>query len=310
MYDLISDGFLVPQKQFQSLNDLIIAEDLPEHYLSFVERFFRPIAQAISSSSDCFILAIQGSQGSGKSTCAKFLKSILETDFSLRTVVLSIDDFYFTKAEREALGRSIHPLLRSRGVPGTHDVTLALETLAALKDLKEGGELWLPRFDKAVDDRLPKSAWDKVRGKVDLVIFEGWCVALEPESEEALVSPINDLEKEEDSDGRWRSYVNEQLAGVYQDLFAQFDKLLVLEAPSFDCVYAWRLEQEQKMIAQLKARGLDSSKAFTATEIRRFVSYFERLSRHSFKTLTKRADFCLKLDKDHNFTEASGACFY
>ncbi len=35
------------------------------------------------------------------------------------TEVLSLDDFYYARRDREALAREIHPLLRSRGVPGT-----------------------------------------------------------------------------------------------------------------------------------------------------------------------------------------------
>ena len=35
------------------------------------------------------------------------------------------DDFYLTQAQRQDLAQQIHPLLKSRGVPGTHDVPLA-----------------------------------------------------------------------------------------------------------------------------------------------------------------------------------------
>ena len=36
----------------------------------------------------------------------------------------SIDDFYKTRKDRSKLSKSIHPMLRKRGVPGTHDLRL------------------------------------------------------------------------------------------------------------------------------------------------------------------------------------------
>jgi len=36
--------------------------------------------------------------------------------------VLSLDDFYLGHAARLQLARDIHPLLATRGVPGTHDI--------------------------------------------------------------------------------------------------------------------------------------------------------------------------------------------
>jgi hypothetical protein len=47
--------------------------------------------------------------------------------------VLSLDDLYRTRAERQAMARQVHPLFATRGVPGTHDVDLGLATIAALR---------------------------------------------------------------------------------------------------------------------------------------------------------------------------------
>ena len=35
----------------------------------------------------------------------------------------------------------------------------------------------IPKFDKSLDDRLPKNRWLKVK-KPDIIIFEGWCVGV------------------------------------------------------------------------------------------------------------------------------------
>src|SRR5689334_11864372 len=86
-------------------------------------------------------IGINGAQGSGKSTLAALLHDLLEDGAGLRTVVLSIDDFYRTRAERQGLAREVHPLLETRGVPGTHDVALARHVLARLRELGRGESL-------------------------------------------------------------------------------------------------------------------------------------------------------------------------
>ena len=55
------------------------------------------------------IVGINGAQGSGKSTLAERLRHALEARHDRRTVVLSIDDFYATRAQRETLARTVHP---------------------------------------------------------------------------------------------------------------------------------------------------------------------------------------------------------
>lgn len=281
----------------ESLEELIKVQALPSQYLSYVENYFYPIAKEVVDSGDCFALGVQGTQGSGKSTCSEFLKFILEKEHGLKVVVLSIDDFYLTKAERLDKSLEVHPLLAVRGVPGTHDVSLAIDTIEALREFK--GEVSVPRFNKATDDRFPETEWDLVTEKPDLVILEGWFVGLEAEEKSVLSEAINDLEKIEDADEVWRNYVNHELSTSFQPLFAKLDKLLVLQAPSFDCVYHWRLKQEEKMVARLEEQGLDTSQTLSPKEVRHFISYFERLTRHALKTLPIKADWCLELSSNH-----------
>lgn len=126
---------------------------------------------------------------------------------------------------------SVHPLLATRGVPGTHDPALGLQLFSAL-DRRE--PVALPVFDKALDDRAPPEQWPVVPSDRELVIFEGWCVGARPQRAEELDQPINRLEAEEDRDGRWRRYVNDALAGDYQPLFARLDLLVLLAAPDWE----------------------------------------------------------------------------
>jgi D-glycerate 3-kinase len=238
------------------------------------------------------IVGLCGSQGSGKSTLAATLQSLL-CSLGLKTATLSLDDVYLPLRAREQLARTVHPLLRTRGVPGTHEVDLAQRIFAALGTNET---VSLPLFDKALDDRRPQSDWVRVQAPLDVVLFEGWCVGAVPQSEDALRQPVNALEKDEDPDGVWRRYVNEALAGPYQTLFREIDLLILLAAPSFDVVYRWRLEQENELRRAVSKRGDDVSALMTDQQLRRFVSHYERLTRHILAEMPDRADIVVRLD--------------
>ena len=151
-----------------------------------------------------FVLGISGAQGSGKSTLSAALAESMR-GIGVTTAVLSIDDIYHIKADRIALARQVHPLSAVRGVPGTHDVGLGLKIIEAIDN---GCAVRLPRFDKATDDRASEAVWDEAPCDTALLILEGWCLGAQPEPEEALIAPINDLERLEDSEGHWRRAVN------------------------------------------------------------------------------------------------------
>lgn len=290
----------------QSLEEIIETEKLPAQFLDTVESCYAPIAQQVSSSltsSQSFVLGVQGCQGSGKSTLSLFLKSLLEVRHKLTTAILSIDDFYLTKAQRQDLAMTIHPLLKTRGVPGTHDVQLATNTIKALKNLKHDEQYAIPRFDKAADDRAKEQDWETIVGPVDVIILEGWCVGLKAQAKSDVIDPINALEIDEDPDGDWRHYVNSQLQNEYQNLYSLIDKLVVLKAPSFDCVKNWRSLQEQKLaevVAKLPEEERQKKRIMTADEITRFISHYQRLTEHALSTLPNQANWLLELDAKHN----------
>jgi D-glycerate 3-kinase len=243
-----------------------------------------------------FLLGINGAQGTGKSTLAAYLALALRESGELTVAVLSIDDFYLTKAERQRLSRHIHPLLAVRGVPGTHDVTMLRDTLDRLRKLGTGERCTLPRFDKAADDRADHASWPDVEGPVDLVILEGWCVGSVAEPEGRLDTPVNTLERDKDPDGRWRRYVNERLEGDYAEVFAELDALVVLQAPGFDAILRWRVEQEHKLAASADS---DAPGIMSDEEVRAFIQYFERVTRNNLETVRSNADIVLELDEYH-----------
>src|SRR5690606_6321641 len=165
------------------------------------------LADAIAAQCDAkggtLIVGLCGPQGSGKSTLAHALANRLMTR-GYEICACSLDDFYLTRPERLKLAERVHPLLATRGVPGTHDTTLLAQTLDALLSGSASENVAVPVFDKALDDRLPESEWRRHDGKVDIVLVEGWCVGARPQDQTALEEPINRLEREEDGDGVWR----------------------------------------------------------------------------------------------------------
>ena len=112
----------------------------------------------------------------------------------------------------------MHPLFKTRGVPGTHDVALGVAAIRGLTSSHAGEMTRLPRFDKPRDQPVPTDLEATVDGPVDVVIFEGWCVGAAPEAAPALGVPLNAYERHEDPDGRWRSHVNGALTGPYRML--------------------------------------------------------------------------------------------
>lgn len=237
------------------------------------------------------VLGLCGAQGSGKSTIAARLAARFE-----RSAILSLDDLYLTRAGRLRLAREVHPLFATRGVPGTHDVALGLATIAAVR---RGEAVALPRFDKAIDDRAPVAGWPCAPRDCALLIFEGWCVGARPQAPVDLAAPVNALEAREDADGVWRRYVNAALASDYAALFAPLDLLALLVPPDWPTVLRWRTEQEA---ALRRTRGAGAG-VMDDTALVRFVSHYERLTRHIWREMPARADLCLHLAPDRSLRD-------
>jgi D-glycerate 3-kinase len=233
------------------------------------------------------LVGLAGAQGSGKTTMAPRLASLLD-EAGLSTAVLALDDFYLTKAERAALARAVHPLLATRGVPGTHDVALLSDTL---NHLLAGNGAETPIFDKAIDDRAGSRV---IAGPVDIVLLEGWCSGARQQAAAALAHPINALEREEDSEGVWRHWVNDRLAHEYAALFDRIDLRTLLRAPDFEVVERWRGEQE----AHLGSKGMPRG------EIARFIAHYERITRAMIAD--EPADIVIDLDADRTPLQVRG----
>lgn len=278
---------------------------LPDTYPAFADAHFSPLLDWAQSVQSPQILGINGSQGSGKSTLAAWLVAAL-TDQGIPALALSMDDFYLGKAARTVLSKTVHPLLATRGVPGTHEVARAIAVLNALKECKTPV---LPRFDKAIDDCVPASQLKPLPQPVKIIIMEGWCLGARPQSEAALATPVNALEQTEDAQGHWRHWVNRQLKLTYQAWFERIDRWVMLRAPSFECVAHWRWQQEQKLwqkqklagkLQQTDHRGGSTTGLMTREQVQRFVQHYERLTTHMLHEMPERVEHLYQLDDRRN----------
>ncbi len=289
------------------VDDRIEALQLPTEYRQLVMNYLLPLAKNLESQrrqkATPLVLGVNGAQGTGKSTLCEFLKMLLEVNHQQRCVVLSIDDLYLSKADRLALGESVHPLLATRGVPGTHDVQRGIQII---EDLKQGLPTVMPAFDKADDDLLEQSQWHSVDGHVDIILFEGWCVGAIPQQDHELQRSCNRLERDEDPTGAWRTYVNHCLMSDYQRLFAHIDRLLMLKAPSMDSVLEWRTLQERKLAEKQSAKNKSGSSIMNEEGIQRFIQHYERLTRWMWHEMPNRADYVFNLSESHVVYSVSG----
>lgn len=236
------------------------------------------------------VFAVAGLQGSGKSTFAAQLVARAVAG-GLRAAALSIDDFYLPRAQRARLAADVHPLLATRGPPGTHDVALATEVLDAVRD---GHPTALPRFDKLADDRLEPARWTRVERPLDLLVFEGWFLKTPPQDEAALAAPVNALERERDAEGRWRRHCNAALGRDYPALWRRLDRLWFLRGPGFEVVTGWRWQQERELVAS--HAGTAGRSGMDRDAVARFVQLFERVSRQALTTLPGIAERTIPLD--------------
>ena len=289
----------------EAFQQFLDSNKLPESYLEIAQRYFDPIASEIANNflrtEITQVIGINGSQGSGKSTLADYLCMSIKQNFKIKTISLSLDDFYLTKEERNELARNIHPLLAQRGVPGTHDIELAVNTI---KNLASGIKTKITRFDKSIDDRISNQV-EMSKGKIGVIVIEGWCFGAEPQFENQLITPVNELERLKDPDGTCRRYINNALATSYPKLFKMAHSTIMLRVPDFDSVFEWRLEQEKKLIEKLNPTqdGLVGMSVMSREEIFEFIQSFQRITETCIEKMPAKVNHLLLLDPQRKIIE-------
>jgi D-glycerate 3-kinase len=207
---------------------------------------------------------------------SRISKQLADSPQNLQTCVLSIDDLYYphTTLQTQAEKYPSNKLIQHRGQPGTHDVDLGMSVFLAL--WHHHPNIKIPSYDKSAHngkgDRLPEDEWQIIDGtKVDVVLFEGWCVGFRALPEEELEQKWN-LSKSENllqsqlrfhelEDIKW---VNDKLK-KYNGMMDLLDALIFLSAADLQFVYEWRLQQERHL-------RVDRGSGMTDDEVIAFVN--------------------------------------
>ena len=281
-------------------NSFFIKEDLNKNFKNIYFKIAELIFLKKTFLRKPLIIGLAGGQGSGKTTFAQFLKLILENKYNLKTVTVSIDDIYKNRKERIKISNKINKLFITRGFPGTHDVNFLTSFFKAIKSNTLYKSFLIPKFDKSIDDRLPKYKWHNIEKNLDIFILEGWCVGARPEENNRnLKRPINKLEALEDKNCKWRFKVNQQLKNDYKELFSFIDLMIYLKVPNFNKVLIWRSLQEKKLANSRKNISKIKNKIMSESEIKRFIMFYERITKKMLMDMPKFADIIVPISSNH-----------
>ena len=253
----------------------------------YISQFIIPIINKINNSKDNkFIIA--GSQGAGKSTLAKIFKLVLENAYKKKVMLLSIDDYYLSKNKRNKLSKNIHPLLITRGVPGTHDIVALKNDIINFQ--KKKFPINTPKFNKLKDDISSKK---NIIKNAEILLLEGWCCGSPSINKKYLFQNINRLETIFDKNKKWRQYYNSQLKKDYKKVFSLFDQQIYIQPPSFSYILKWRYNQEKNNA--LKSRNKDF---MNKKDLQKFIQHYEKLTKWMMKTMPAKADILIKIDSN------------
>ena len=253
----------------------------------YISQFIIPIINKINNSKDNkFIIA--GSQGAGKSTLAKIFKLVLENAYKKKVMLLSIDDYYLSKNKRNKLSKNIHPLLITRGVPGTHDIVALKNDIINFQ--KKKFPINTPKFNKLKDDISSKK---NIIKNAEILLLEGWCCGSPSINKKYLFQNINRLETIFDKNKKWRQYYNSQLKKDYKKVFRLFDQQIYIQPPSFSYILKWRYNQEKNNA--LKSRNKDF---MNKKDLQKFIQHYEKLTKWMMKTMPAKADILIKIDSN------------
>jgi pantothenate kinase-related protein Tda10 len=239
-------------------------EDIP---VDTLWRFYIPFSQWIVGQKralrpdDVYVIGIYGSQGRGKTVTAQALVAVLnhllEQAIDGQAVTCSIDDYYLSKARREALrplGYDAGPGVSNRGPAGTHDTQWLLRNLHEFRNSTPTSTTAVGNFQKQLDEQPQEPRI--IHGKVGVFILEGW-----------FVGANTDFDIRHIPEGFQRT-VAQDLQRDYKTIFDRLDALWAFDTPSAEEILRNREQQEQLIEQSQGKRGMSPA------QIRSFVRYF------------------------------------
>ena len=271
-------------------------DNISKRYFYDILLFLAYQIKKITSDKQSTIIGLSGGQGSGKTTITTLVEHILNLYLNVRAITLSIDNFYFSKKRRMQMSQEIHPLCKTRGVPGTHDIILLKEKINSLLNADLKTKTVIPLFSKIKDDYVPIQNWKTYLGRPDIIILEGWCIGAKAIEDHEWLPPLNSLEKNFDPDSTWGKWSNRLLKNQYQEIFGMLKILIMIKEKSMRNIYKNRWVQE-KTLKKLN----NTAKTLTKDDVKQFVMHFERLTRHMLRIMPDYADIIINKDSNYNY---------
>ncbi|KAA1111258.1 hypothetical protein PGTUg99_003813 [Puccinia graminis f. sp. tritici] len=239
------------------------------------------------------IIGLQGPQGIGKTWLSREVKEELNKVHHINTIALSLDDLYLPRRAQEKLeeedagGRN--RLLQGRGLPGTHDLDLAVRVFDSLSKINETKEILLPVYDKSalhgLGDRIGFNTLSvpSDHDVIQLVIFEGWMlgfVPLDPLQLRRTYDHLLQLNPTPSSNTFITKFsidellkINLNLSAYVQLLWPRIDVLINLVPQDLNFIWRWRIQQENEMKA--KNGGIGMSEEEVKNFIFRYMPCYE-----------------------------------
>lgn len=236
------------------------------------------------------VIGLAGPPGSGKSTLTKLLTFLLQSA-GHQAVYLSLDDYYLSRQERQ--DQHQHSLFITRGVPGTHHLSLLHDHC---RDLLQRNitTLEIPVFNKATDQVEGTRTITCPDARPVTVFVEGWCIGIKACDDSEVKHPINMLEQEHDPDAVWRKAVNQYIQTTYRSFFKTLGQCWYLQAPDWSTIVAWRWQQEQE---------LPKPRLQNKNQVADFLAHFQRWVMHMQRQAGQWADLVIRLDAEHHLQE-------
>jgi D-glycerate 3-kinase len=250
---------------------------------------------------EVYFSAINGGQGSGKTTVAKGTKIVL-TKQGYYTVLIEGDNFYMTLEQRKELMKQ-DSRFKHRGLC-THDIGLRVEIEEKLNNREVG--FTIPFFGKwlynGVGNRLPEDQWERVDQIAEFVITESNWEGIQPLKPEEVLQPtkskyVNKLLDKSDPDRSFLKTINDRV-GEYGKLNAFNNELMYLKMRLMNTLKA-RLEQEE-MLRKKTGTGK------TREQVIEFWKYFAPyIQIYVIERMENLADIVVDVAGNHEFRKVT-----